>query len=310
MATATEKIMNQFERCPTYNELVEMIEEEELKAKPSIENVIDRKATIFRNNQYGGRFDNSDLIGLKKQEKMTQLKMLKLATMKEEMANDPDRERFSSQGAGRLPVYEEGYITPHPTEDEFDTDFALRMEQELREYDERQRQIRDFDIHDVDDMLSVVSAQQLPQGIEHYIGTPQQIFETPRYTSSSETEGQLPPLEDMDEQLPSPSSQQPAQSSENPEQSLNIGDVRETALEDIIYDDRPEVLNQLTEDALKFQLFLREIDVDDPENQLENMKKKGGEKAAITKKQYYLNRVEELKKWGMDTSSKWHVIKI
>ena len=71
MTTATAKIMNQFERRPTYNELVEMIEEEELKVKPSIENVIDRKASIFRNNQYGGRFDNPDLVGLQKQEQMT-----------------------------------------------------------------------------------------------------------------------------------------------------------------------------------------------------------------------------------------------
>ena len=39
MTTATAKIMNQFERRPTYNELVEMIEEEELKVKPSIENL-------------------------------------------------------------------------------------------------------------------------------------------------------------------------------------------------------------------------------------------------------------------------------
>ena len=69
MTTATAKIMNQFERRPTYNELVEMIEEEELKVKPSIENVIDRKASIFRNNQYGGRFDNPDLVGLQSKNK-------------------------------------------------------------------------------------------------------------------------------------------------------------------------------------------------------------------------------------------------
>ena len=71
-----------------------MIEEEELKVKPSIENVIDRKASIFRNNQYGGRFDNPDLVGLQKQEQMRQLQMLKQATMREAMFNDPDRVRF------------------------------------------------------------------------------------------------------------------------------------------------------------------------------------------------------------------------
>ena len=69
MTTATATIMNQFDRRPTYNEMIEMIEEEELKVKPSIENVIDRKATFFRNNQYGGRFDNTDMIGLQKSRK-------------------------------------------------------------------------------------------------------------------------------------------------------------------------------------------------------------------------------------------------
>ena len=93
MTTATTQIMNEFERRPTYNELVEMIEEEELKIKPSIENVIDRKATIFRNNQYGGRFDNPDMIGLQKQEQMRQLEMLKRASMTEAMFNDPDRKQ-------------------------------------------------------------------------------------------------------------------------------------------------------------------------------------------------------------------------
>ena len=36
--------------------------------RPSITEVIDRKATIFRNNQFGSEFDNLDFLGLKKQE--------------------------------------------------------------------------------------------------------------------------------------------------------------------------------------------------------------------------------------------------
>ena len=113
MATATAKIMNQFERRPTYNELVEMIEEEELKVKPSIESIIDRKASIFRNNQYGGRFDNPDLVGLQKQEQMRQLKMLKEATMREAMFNDPDRFRFAPP-ATVAPPQGAGFQSPIP----------------------------------------------------------------------------------------------------------------------------------------------------------------------------------------------------
>ena len=195
MTTATAKIMNQFERRPTYNELVEMVEEEELKVKPSIENVIDRKASIFRNNQYGGRFDNPDLVGLQKQEQMRQLQMMKQATMREAMIADPDRLRFGTQT---------GFQTPATiTETSVDEDFMLRMEQELNDYIERQRQQREFDRSDADEMLSIVSSQQLPEGVEQFmIDTPSQTFQPDPSTSSSSTDRELPPLEPMDEVLP------------------------------------------------------------------------------------------------------------
>ena len=154
MTTATATIMNQFDRRPTYNEMIEMIEEEELKVKPSIENVIDRKATFFRNNQYGGRFDNPDMIGLQKQEQMRQLKMLKEATMREAMFNDPDRVRFMTpagtpSGAGGLPLFTPagGFQTPPEINEELsrDEEFIFRMNQELREYEERQNRLSRLD---------------------------------------------------------------------------------------------------------------------------------------------------------------------
>ena len=211
MATATAKIMKEFERRPTYNELVEMIEEEELKVKPSIENVIDRKASIFRNNQYGGRFDNPDLVGLQKQEQMRQIKMMREATMREAMFNDPDRTRFRTPQAG--------FETPQSVRDlEIDEDFMMRMEQQLNEYAERQRQLRDFDRRDADEMLSAVSSQQLPQGVEQFMiqtppQTPSQAYQSEPSSSSSLTDGELPPLQSMDETPPNVVEQQPASSS-------------------------------------------------------------------------------------------------
>ena len=209
MTTATAQIMNEFERRPTYNELVEMIEEEELKVKPSIENVIDRKASIFRNNQYGGRFDNPDLVGLQKQEQIRQLQMMKRASMTEAMFNDPDRTRFRPQPA--LPL---GFETPQSVRDiEIDEDFMMRMEQQLNEYAERQRQLQDFDRRDADEMLSVVSSQQLPQGVEQFmIDTPSQAYQSEPSSSSSLTDGELPPSQTMDETPPNVE-QQPASSS-------------------------------------------------------------------------------------------------
>ena len=325
MTTATAQIMNEFERRPTYNELVEMIEEEELKVKPSIENVIDRKATIFRNNQYGGRFDNPDLVGLQKQEQMRQLQMLKRASMTEAMFNDPDRARFRPPPAPQAGF--QSPIPPLPPPPEVSDDFQrFRVELLLGRVQDRLEQVRQGNREMADEMLSAVSQEELPQGVEQFMmATPTQTFETPPLSPASQTGEQLPPIQTMDERLPntveqdenvrrnvaqnflqdiySRTQQQPASSStENPEQSFNIGDIRDMATETIIYDDRPEVLRQLTEPALKLQLYLRGIDVDDPEFQVENQRKKGrarrGEEELPTKKQYYLTLIEELKRSG------------
>ena len=204
--------MNQFDRRPTYNEMIEMIEEEEWKVKPSIENVIDRKATFFRNNQYGGRFDNADMIGLQKQEQMRQLKMLKEATMKEAMFNDPDRVRFMTPaGAGPLPPLTPagGFQTPPEINEELarDEEFIFRMNQELREYEERQKRLSQLDRSQAEGMLSTVSQEELPQGVSQFmIGTPPQ-------TSSSSTQAILQPIQTMDELPPNVVEQQPASSS-------------------------------------------------------------------------------------------------
>ena len=53
---------------PTYDELIGIITSQGDPNRPSIETVIDRKATLFRNNQFGSQFDNVDFLGLKQQE--------------------------------------------------------------------------------------------------------------------------------------------------------------------------------------------------------------------------------------------------
>ena len=230
MTTATATIMNQFDRRPTYNEMIEMIEEEELKVKPSIENVIDRKATFFRNNQYGGRFDNPDMIGLQKQEQMRQLKMLKEATMREAMFNDPDRVRFMTPagtpaGAGGLPLFTPagGFQTPPEINEELsrDEEFIFRMNQELREYEERQNRLSCLDRSQADDMLSTVSQEELPQGVSQF------MIDTPRASSSSSTEGRAPPIQSMDGLPPNVvAEQQPASSSQIPPPMPAVEDSR------------------------------------------------------------------------------------
>ena len=225
MTTATETIMRQFDRRPTYNEMIEMIEEEELKVKPSIENVIDRKATFFRNNQYGGRFDNPDMIGLKKQEQMRQIKMLKEATMREAMFNDPDRARFMTPaGVGGLPAItpRDGFQTPSEINEELarDEEFIFRMQQELRDYEERQNRLSQLDRQQADDMLSIASQEELPQGVSQF------MINTPRPPSSSST-ARVPPIQSMDTVQPNVvDGQQPSSSSQIPPSMPAVEDSR------------------------------------------------------------------------------------
>ena len=42
----------------TYDEMIGMIEEQDKENRPPIEQIIDRRATLFRNNQFGSQFDN------------------------------------------------------------------------------------------------------------------------------------------------------------------------------------------------------------------------------------------------------------
>ena len=77
---------------PTYDELVGMIESQGDAAqssrgirdpnRPSIEQIIDRRATIFRNNQFGSQFDNIAFLGLKKQEEDRARESLRQAQLK------------------------------------------------------------------------------------------------------------------------------------------------------------------------------------------------------------------------------------
>ena len=73
---------------PTYDEMLGMIEAEGDPNRPPIDKVIDRRATLFRNNQFGSQFDTIDFLGLKKQEedkvknelRQTQLRQTAMAT--------------------------------------------------------------------------------------------------------------------------------------------------------------------------------------------------------------------------------------
>ena len=183
-----------------------------------IENVIDRKATFFRNDQYGGRFDNPDMIGLQKQEQMRQIQIMREATMREAMFNDPDRARFTTRAGSRgLPPLTPagGFQTPPEISEEL-----VPMQQELRDYKERQNRLSQLERSQADDMLASVSQEELPQGVSQF------MISTPRPSSSSATQARVPPIQTMDEVRPNFVEEQPSSSSQVPPSMPVVEDSR------------------------------------------------------------------------------------
>ena len=170
---------------PTYDEMIGMINEQGDENRPSIETVIDRKATLFRNNQFGSRFDNVDFLGLKKQEenkvkeelRQTQLRQTAMAT-------------GSSMGVlsygGRTPVgayNTDGFETPDSDEYRMTLEQINRVRTELETHQQRRRDAQQASSSAVRSDLDETHSQSLPAGVPvHSIAT-------------DEEEEEMPPLE-------------------------------------------------------------------------------------------------------------------
>ena len=125
---------------PTYDEMIGMIESQGDPNRPSIESVIDRRATIFRNNQYGSQFDNVDFLGLKKQEEDKVRNELRQAQLRK-----VGIEKGTSTGV--LAVGSSGFNTPFEVElldgQELSTDEITRIQAEMEAHNQRMKEARE-----------------------------------------------------------------------------------------------------------------------------------------------------------------------
>ena len=112
-----------------------MIESQGDPNRPSIESVIDRRATIFRNNQYGSQFDNIDFLGLKKQEENNVRNELRQAQLRKAGV-----EKGTSTGV--LAVGSSGLNTPAEIEfaDAVDYDEMMNFQDRFRTFREELRE--------------------------------------------------------------------------------------------------------------------------------------------------------------------------
>ena len=171
---------------PTYDEMIGMINEQDKENRPPIEKVIDRRATLFRNNQFGSQFDNLDFLGLKKQEE---------DKVKNEMRQTQLRQTAMATGSlmgilsygGRTPVgayNADGFETPDSDDYRMTAEQINRIRAELEAGERRQREAQQSSSSSsARSDLSVATSQSLPAGIPiHSMAT-------------DEEEEEMPPLE-------------------------------------------------------------------------------------------------------------------
>ena len=136
-------LKSQLHLRPSYDELLKetLVGDEN---RPSIENVIDRKATRYRLNQYGSQFDNKDALDIQKKQELNR---------REEVM----KEASSDGGSVRAKLddtlkQQQSFINERLAE-------ANKQKEELAEKMRLWREQHD-------EMASAVSKQSIPEGVE------------------------------------------------------------------------------------------------------------------------------------------------
>ena len=109
---------------PTYDEMIGMIEDADKENRPPIDKIIDRRATLFRNNQFGSQFDNIDFLGLRKQEEDRAKENVRQAQLREAGITARASTGTHAIGTGGFmtpaEVYEDAMLRSEPTPQEIE----------------------------------------------------------------------------------------------------------------------------------------------------------------------------------------------
>ena len=150
---------------PTYDEMIGMIEEQDKENRPPIEKVIDRRATLFRNNQFGSQFDNLDFLGLKKQEEDRARNNLRQAQLRKAGIE-------AGTSTGVMDLRARGFETPSEVnmDDEEDnimlSEDIARIRAEMERSFQRQQQAQQATSSTARSDLEEVHRQSLPTGVD------------------------------------------------------------------------------------------------------------------------------------------------
>ena len=268
---------------PTYDEMLGMIEAEGDPNRPPIDKVIDRRATLFRNNQFGSQFDTIDFLGLKKQEEDKVKNELRQTQLRQTaMATGSSMGILSYGGRTPLGAYNaDGFETPDSDDYRMTAEQINRIRAELEAGERRQREAQQASSSSsARSDLSDATSQSLPAGVPiHSMATDEDLppLETPTEVAEEEEEEEE---EDGDE------TQVPQQSRKHKEtidynENIDRWKNKDVSVDDILY-----------------QLHLRGIKLtEEQEEEMDKLKIKGKGKSP-TKKDYLINYIERLIQTG------------
>ena len=150
---------------PTYDEMIGMIEAQGDPNRPSIETVIDRRATIFRNNQFGSQFDNVDFLGLKKQEEDRAKEATRQAQLKQagiDAGTSTGIMNLRAMGFETPEVIEDDFVYETMDGDELTVEEATKIRAEMERYIQRQQETQQASASSARSDLDEAFRQSIP----------------------------------------------------------------------------------------------------------------------------------------------------
>ena len=156
---------------PTYDEMIGMIEAQGDPNRPSIETVIDRKATIFRNNQFGSQFDNVDFLGLKKQEEDRARENLRQAQLRKagiDAGTSTGIMNLRAMGFETPEVMEDDFVYETMDGDELTVEEATKKRAEIERYIQRQQETQQETASSARSDLDEAFRQSIPAGVDMF----------------------------------------------------------------------------------------------------------------------------------------------
>ena len=283
-----ETLKSELKLRPTYDEMIGLIEDADKENRPLIDKRIDRRATLFRNNQFGSQFDNIDFLGLKKQEEDRAKENVRQAQLREAGITARASTGTLAMGTGGFMTPLEVYEAMDNDGDEMTSEEMTRIRAEMERYLQRQQQAQGASSSSARTDLDVAHRQSIPAGVDFHRMNTGETDDMPPLVNIEEGEEEED-FDDDPELIPADDDE----TTKAPAQARRHKETIDYSTKITKWQDK-----SVQEDDIRFQLFLRGIELT-PEQKEEISKLKiKGKGRNQTRKDYLINYVDRLIQTG------------